>query len=138
MSPRFGLLLLSMFLSIVFIIVDLFSVISVIHIGYINPFWKFAFIFKCFTDTIILDDFKTALDKLSRYKMQQNYPLPFSRPHSQIQGQPPGSNSVDFDLIYPVDSSRMVVVEHLERRNTAISSPPKAVRASDAGLIGRI
>lgn len=70
--------------------------------------------------------------------MQQNYPLPFSRPHSQIQGQPPGSNSVGFDLIYPVDSSRMVVVEHLERRNTAISSPPKAVRASDAGLIGRI
>ncbi|SPJ72306.1 uncharacterized protein FTOL_02034 [Fusarium torulosum] len=137
-SPRFGLLLLSMFLSIVFIIVDLFSVIPVIHIGYINPFWKFAFIFKCFTDTIILDDFKTALDKLSRYKMQQNYPLPFSRPQSQTQGQPPGSNSVDFDLICPVDSSRMVVVEHLERRNSVVSCPPKAVRASDAGLIGRL
>ncbi|KAI7764416.1 hypothetical protein LZL87_003621 [Fusarium oxysporum] len=65
-SPRFGLLLLSMSLSIIFIIVDLLSVTPVIPIGYINPFWKFAFIFKCFTDTIILDDFKTALDKLSR------------------------------------------------------------------------
>ncbi|KAG4279828.1 hypothetical protein FPRO06_11162 [Fusarium proliferatum] len=65
-SPRFGLLLLSMSLSIIFIIVDLLSVTPVIPIGYINPFWKFAFIFKCFTDTIVLDDFKTALDKLSR------------------------------------------------------------------------
>ncbi|KAF5654581.1 hypothetical protein F25303_1231 [Fusarium sp. NRRL 25303] len=63
-SPRFGLLLLSMSLSIIFIIVDLLSVTPVIPIGYINPFWKFAFIFKCFTDTIVLDDFKTALDKL--------------------------------------------------------------------------
>ncbi|KAF5252598.1 hypothetical protein FANTH_2492 [Fusarium anthophilum] len=67
-SPRFGLLLLSMSLSIIFIIVDLLSVTPVIPIGVINPFWKFAFIFKCFTDTIVLDDFKTALDKLITWK----------------------------------------------------------------------
>ncbi|KAF4455960.1 hypothetical protein F53441_1827 [Fusarium austroafricanum] len=79
-SPRFGLLLLSMSLSIIFLIIDILSVTTVIPIGYVNPFWKFSFIFKCFTDTIILDDFKTALDKLSRYKMDRNHPLPFSRP----------------------------------------------------------
>lgn len=64
-----------MILSIVFIILDILSVTHVI-IGPglpngINPFWKLAFIFKCLTDTVILDDFKTALDRLKRYKMQQ-------------------------------------------------------------------
>src|SRR5579871_4384263 len=71
-SPRFGVLLLSMCLSIGFIIVDILSVTPVLTVGLpdgINPFWKFAFIFKCFTDTIILDDFKTALDILKKHKL---------------------------------------------------------------------
>lgn len=73
-SPRFGILLLSMCLSVGFIIVDILSVTPVLSVGLpdgINPFWKFAFVFKCFTDTIILDDFKTALDKLKQYKMEK-------------------------------------------------------------------
>ncbi|KAH7086501.1 hypothetical protein FB567DRAFT_444305 [Paraphoma chrysanthemicola] len=64
-SPRFGILLGCMCLSVICIIIDLLSVTPVVPIGVINPFWKFAFVFKCFTDSIILDDFKTALDKLS-------------------------------------------------------------------------
>ncbi|KFA80737.1 hypothetical protein S40288_10029 [Stachybotrys chartarum IBT 40288] len=74
-SPRFGILLFCMTLSIIFIIIDLLSVTHVIPIGVINPFWKFAFVFKCLTDTIILDDFKMALDKLSRHRMTQLLPL---------------------------------------------------------------
>ncbi|RBR20093.1 uncharacterized protein FIESC28_05372 [Fusarium coffeatum] len=136
-SPRFGLLLLSMTISIIFIIIDLLAVTPVLPIGYINPFWKFSFIFKCFTDTIVLDDFKTALDKLSRYKMEQNYPLPFSRPGSQTDIQP-RSSLVDFDVICPVESSALATVEHLERADgDSISSPPRAVRASQTGLGGR-
>jgi hypothetical protein len=69
-SPRFSILLLSMCLSVAFIVVDILSVTSVLKTGSINPFWKFSFVFKCFTDTIILDDFKTALDKL--WNLQQN------------------------------------------------------------------
>lgn len=71
-SPRFGILLLSMMLSISFIILDCLSVTSVISDKLpdgLNPFWKLAFVFKCFTDTIILDDFKTALDKLQAHRM---------------------------------------------------------------------
>lgn len=30
----------------------------------VNPYWKLALVFKCLTDMIILDDFKTCLDKL--------------------------------------------------------------------------
>ncbi|PTD02794.1 hypothetical protein FCULG_00008998 [Fusarium culmorum] len=138
--PRFGLLLLSMSLSIIFITVDLLSVTPVIPIGYINPFWKFAFIFKCFTDTIVLDDFKTALDKLSRYKMNQNYPLPFSRPSSsqmQNQNQMPRRTVGDFEDICRLESFN-VTVEHLEKADDSIiRAPARIVRTSDAGLLGR-
>ncbi|KAK0387615.1 hypothetical protein NLU13_3861 [Sarocladium strictum] len=74
-SPRFAILLLCMTLSVIWIVVDLLSVTPVILIGVINPFWKFAFVFKCFTDSIILDDFKSALDKLSRHRRTQILPF---------------------------------------------------------------
>ena len=73
-SPRFGILLAAMLLSVAFIVADICSVTAVFSSSLpegINPFWKLAFIFKCFTDTIILDDFKTALDKLKQYKLSR-------------------------------------------------------------------
>jgi hypothetical protein len=74
-SPRFGILLGAMILSVSFIICDILSVTKVIggagSADGINPFWKLAFVFKCLTDTVILDDFKTALDRLKQYKMEQ-------------------------------------------------------------------
>lgn len=75
LSPRFGVLLGAMVLSICFIIVDIVAVTGVFDNNAlpdgINPFWKLAFVFKCLTDTIILDDFKTALDRLSTAKLQR-------------------------------------------------------------------
>lgn len=74
-SPRFGVLLAAMLVSIVFIIVDILSVTHVIGgkslPDGINPFWKLAFVFKCLSDTMVLDDFKVALDRLKAYKMQR-------------------------------------------------------------------
>ena len=35
----------------------------------INPFWKLSFVFKCLTDSVVLDDFKTALDRLRAFKI---------------------------------------------------------------------
>jgi len=74
-SPRFAVLIGAMGLSIGFIIVDILAVTHVISSrglpDGINPFWKLAFVFKCLTDTIVLDDFKTALDRLSEYKLQR-------------------------------------------------------------------
>ncbi|KAI1333661.1 hypothetical protein F5Y15DRAFT_410189 [Xylariaceae sp. FL0016] len=72
-SPRFGVMLGAMFLSIVFSVVDFTSVLgafdeSSLPVG-LNPFWKLAFVFKCLTDSVILDDFKTALDRLRAWKM---------------------------------------------------------------------
>ncbi|KAF7189872.1 hypothetical protein HII31_08694 [Pseudocercospora fuligena] len=74
-SPRFGVLLASMIVSICFIIVDILAVTHALpESGLpdgINPFWKLSFVFKCLTDMIVLDDFKTALDRLKQYKLDR-------------------------------------------------------------------
>ncbi|KAF7719830.1 Uncharacterized protein PECH_007784 [Penicillium ucsense] len=73
-SPRFGIMLASMCLSIAFIVVDTCSVLDVFSNSLpqgIEPFWKLSFIFKCLCDTVILDDFKTALDRLRAYWLRK-------------------------------------------------------------------
>ena len=73
-SPRFAVMLLAMLMSIAFLIVDILSVTSVLKnslpVG-INPFWKLSFVFKCLTDCVVLDDFKTALDRLRAFKISK-------------------------------------------------------------------
>ena len=73
-SPRFAVMLGAMILSIIFLILDICSVTaafqSVLPVG-INPFWKLSFVFKLLTDSVILDDFKTALDKLCHYNLSK-------------------------------------------------------------------
>lgn len=73
-SPRFAVMLGAMVLSIIFIILDVCSVTdafkSVLPVG-INPFWKLSFVFKCLTDSVVLDDFKTALDRLRAFKISR-------------------------------------------------------------------
>ncbi|KAL4978674.1 hypothetical protein BDW66DRAFT_164414 [Aspergillus desertorum] len=74
-SPRFGIMLASMCLSLAFVVVDECSVLGVFNSASlpsgIQPFWKLSFIFKCLCDTVILDDFKTALDRMRDYWFQK-------------------------------------------------------------------
>jgi len=75
LSPRFGILLLAMTLSIIFVLLDVIAVTtnsfaSTLPDG-LNPWWKLAMVFKCLTDSIILDDFKTALDRLMKFKLRR-------------------------------------------------------------------
>ncbi|KAF1829425.1 hypothetical protein BDW02DRAFT_592634 [Decorospora gaudefroyi] len=73
-SPRFGIMLLAMLLSIVFIVLDILTVTTAIKLPGptgINPFWKFAFVFKCLTDSVVLDDFKVALDRLRAFRISR-------------------------------------------------------------------
>ena len=73
-SPRFAVMLGAMVFSIIFIILDVLSVTGVLSnalpVG-INPFWKLSFVFKCLTDSVVLDDFKTALDRLRAFKISR-------------------------------------------------------------------
>ncbi|KAK7511046.1 hypothetical protein IWZ03DRAFT_396586 [Phyllosticta citriasiana] len=74
-SPRFGLLLGSMLLSVLFLLIDIAAVVgafnSTVLPDGLNPWWKLSFCFKCLTDTLVLDDFKTALDRLWRARNRQ-------------------------------------------------------------------
>ncbi|KAJ5513531.1 hypothetical protein N7463_003083 [Penicillium fimorum] len=87
-SPRFGIMLGAMCLSIIFMIVDTCSVLnafsSLLPTG-VEPFWKLSFIFKCLCDTVILDDFKTALDHLRVHWMRKKngelFVSPLVTPH---------------------------------------------------------
>ncbi|KPI36292.1 uncharacterized protein AB675_7337 [Cyphellophora attinorum] len=66
-SPRLGILLVAMCLAMVFTLMDILAttVPGVNHgIDGINVYWKLALVFKCLTDNIMLDDFKTELKKL--------------------------------------------------------------------------
>jgi hypothetical protein len=67
-------MLLAMVFSIVFTITDICSVTDALKSALpdgLNPFWKLAFVFKLLTDSVILDDFKTALDKLSAINLNK-------------------------------------------------------------------
>lgn len=84
-------MLFSMCASLIFVVFDILSVTGVIHLGLatgVEPFWKvypgalymfmcdiltrqLSFIFKCLSDIVILDDFKTALDRIRKHWMRR-------------------------------------------------------------------
>jgi len=70
-SPRFGILLAAIFLAIAFTVVDIISSIvpGLSVTDGINPYWKLALVFKCLTDNIMLDDFRSVLQRLGAVKL---------------------------------------------------------------------
>lgn len=70
-SPRFGILLTAIFLAVAFTIIDIISSIvpGLSVTDGINPYWKLALVFKCLTDNIMLDDFKSVLQRLGAVKL---------------------------------------------------------------------
>lgn len=73
-SPRFGILFTSIILALIFTALDIAASIHS-FIGStdgINPFWKLSLIFKCLTDAILLDDFKTELKRLGLRRMKRD------------------------------------------------------------------
>lgn len=64
-NSRFGVMLGCMFISIAFLLTDV--AVNAAHVtttSGINPYWRFALVFKCASDTIFLDDFKSVLDDI--------------------------------------------------------------------------
>lgn len=159
-SPRFGIMLASMCLSIAFIVVDTCSVLNVFNHSElptgVEPFWKvrtspilqylghresfqilcsiylaysflidftiqLSFIFKCLCDTVILDDFKTALDRLRNYwlRKQTSGEILLSGPMS---GQSPASRVAERSD--DVETGQGHIVTHkLVRTDKAFSLP---------------
>ncbi|EDU40878.1 conserved hypothetical protein [Pyrenophora tritici-repentis Pt-1C-BFP] len=64
-NRRFGVMLACMLLSIAFLIADVVvSAAKITALSGINPYWRIALVFKCASDTIFLDDFKSVLDDI--------------------------------------------------------------------------
>lgn len=64
-NSRFGVMLGCMFISIAFLLTDVVvSALRITSSSGINPYWRFALVFKCASDTIFLDDFKSVLDDI--------------------------------------------------------------------------
>jgi hypothetical protein len=78
----------AIFLAVCFTVVDILSTIvkplsltagcvlssssgniAMLTIFRINPYWKLALVFKCLTDNILLDDFKSVLQRLGAIKI---------------------------------------------------------------------
>jgi hypothetical protein len=72
-SPRLGILLAAVCLAIIFTIIDILASIlpGLSTVDGINPYWKLSLVFKCLTDTIMLDDFKTELRRLGFARMER-------------------------------------------------------------------
>lgn len=70
-SPRFGILLASIIVAIIFTCCDIAaSVTPALSLtDGINPYWKLALVFKSLTDNIMLDDFKAVLQRLGALKL---------------------------------------------------------------------
>ncbi|EAW16412.1 uncharacterized protein NFIA_057620 [Aspergillus fischeri NRRL 181] len=119
-SPRFGIMLAAMCVSILFIIVDTCSVIGVIRsaalpIG-VQPFWKLSFIFKCLCNTVILDDFRTALDRIHTYHEQRRrasaYPaLRDIRPPANAHQPPHNASSACAPTFEEAEEVEDIVIE---------------------------
>ncbi|KAJ5089889.1 hypothetical protein N7532_008573 [Penicillium argentinense] len=129
-SPRFGVMLMAMCLSIAFIVVDTCSVLNVFRESKlptgVEPFWEnmltvtsffqLSFILKCLCDTVILDDFKTALDRLRAHwlRKQANGELLFTSPRTCRSARPRVSGQSDD-------------VEVGRERNAKYASMPRAM-----------
>jgi hypothetical protein len=63
-----------MLFSIIFTVLDILVVTNVLKNALpdgIDPFWQLSTVFKLLTDTMVLDDFKSALDRLHVFKMSK-------------------------------------------------------------------
>ncbi|KAM5346122.1 hypothetical protein ACJ41O_009127 [Fusarium nematophilum] len=125
-SPRFAILLLSMCLSVLFIILEVLAVTPVISIGGINPYWKFASVFKCFTDTVILDDFKTSLDKLSQARINMINNEPFGSNHSRAQDRWYSMHERQRAASCSSERGVFASTEHVERLGTGRTASPSS------------
>ena len=116
-NSRFGVMLGCMFISIAFLLTDV--AINAAHVttsSGINPYWRFALVFKCASDTIFLDDFKHVLDDIVARKFSSaggtvHRGRRRAHSHSSVRGDP-----------------ELIECETIAGPTTNISSPQSAVK----------
>lgn len=106
-SPRFGILITSILVAIAFTICDIVASVepNLSKTDGINPYWKLALVFRCLTDNIMLDDFKSVLQAVGAMKPDSECQI-ISDPKGMALGSPKradaGYDSDDYhDAISP-------------------------------------
>jgi hypothetical protein len=109
-NRRFGVMLTCMALSIVFLITDfVVSLQNTMPNSGINPYWRLALVFKCASDTIFLDDFKSVLDAIVARKFSSvgdsalrgsvpgipPHPRPHPQPHKPSHSSSSGGQFIE-------------------------------------------
>lgn len=93
----------------------------------INPFWKLSLVFKCLTDTIMLDDFKTELKRLGIKRLRQDE---LRRQSFALVGDQLGSKDDDghmeFSTALNMSPSQLQATRDSD--NSFNSSPPGRMR----------
>ena len=113
-------MLACMLLSIVFLLTDVaVSAAKVTASSGINPYWRFALVFKCASDTIFLDDFKSVLDDIVARKFSS---VGDSARRGSIPGSGPQKRSRSTSR-----NDEFIECNSLEQRDSLPShtSPPK-------------
>ncbi|POS73130.1 hypothetical protein DHEL01_v208480 [Diaporthe helianthi] len=91
-SPRFPVMLVAMALGIIFCLLDIVSVTGALGDALptgVNPFWKLALIFKCLTDTLVLDELWT----LRRESLGSGAPLVPGQDATNVKARPDGAGA---------------------------------------------
>jgi hypothetical protein len=107
-NRRFGVMLACMILSIVFLLTDIaVSAAKVTASSGINPYWRFALVFKCASDTIFLDDFKSVLDDIVARKFSsvgdsmRRSSVPGSGPHKRSRSTSRNDEFIECSTLEP-------------------------------------
>ena len=136
LNSRFGVLLLCMALSLVFVVIDAaVSAARVSSSSGINPYWRFALVFKCASDTIFLDDFKAVLDSIvARRHCSTASPM-----HSHIENVEAAAttNPAGRPPAFPLQPTTMTTTTTLQTRYREWfrRGPQKKTKAGDAAEV---
>lgn len=95
----------------------------------INPWWKLSLVFKCLTDTIMLDDFKTELKRLGVKRMREDE---LRRRSFALVADPSVSKEDDdhmeFTDALDVNPARFQTMQNLNNNNPPTSTPMDRLR----------
>ena len=107
-EPRFGVMFVAIFLAIIFAVMDLLDCIVPAIEGTegVNPYWKLSLVFKALADNILIDDFRSVLQRLSDLQMRgfrsTHHSIAYGRSidHSANRDEPTPKEKirVNFDL----------------------------------------
>ncbi|CAF9913211.1 MAG: hypothetical protein GOMPHAMPRED_007827 [Gomphillus americanus] len=123
-SPRFGIMTICMVFSIAFLLADVIVTAASLTLDAgINPWWRLALVFKCASDTIFLDDFKSVLDaiiskRFRRFRSDGQAELEHSSgPHASRKRSASAAGAHVISSLWKNPKHNKPVSEHIELGN---------------------